>query len=202
MRIRAMMFALVATAVMGIGASGASAATLYTDGMFNTLVAANTAVSATATSPVVLTSATSALNTCTSSTLSGTVTDNGSASGRVTGNITSGSVAGCAPFSAQVTFPSAWQLTVTGTPTTTSGFTVWHAQLHNVRFDLNNGPYSGTLDGFLLRQGHDTTAGPGPAGASCLQLSDTGTLTGPLTGNGRIDTNYCFTGAAASWRLR
>jgi len=201
MRIRAMMFALAATAAMGIGASGASAATLYTSGTFGTLVSPGTAVSATAVSPVILTSATSALNTCTSSTLSGTVSDNGSASGRVVGNITSGSVSGCSPFSAQVTFPSAWQLTITGTGTTTGGFTVYSAQLHNVRFDLNNGPYSGTLSGIVVRQGHNSSAGPGPGGASCLQLQDVGTLTGPLTGNGRIDTNYCFAGAAASWRL-
>jgi len=202
MRIRAMMFALFTAAVIGVGASSASAATLFTNGMFTTLVAPGTAVSATATSPVVLTSATSALMSCSSSALNGTISDNGSSTGRVVGMITSGSVAGCTPFAWQVTFPSAWTLTVLGSGVTAGGFTTYPAQIHNFRFDLNNGPYSGTIDGITLRQGHDTGAGPGPSGASCLQFADAGTITGPLTGNGRFDTNYCFTGVAAAWRLR
>jgi len=194
MRIRAMMFALAATAAMGIGASGASAATLFTTSAHTTTVATGSAVSATATSPVVLTSATSALNTCSSSSLAGTVTTN--SGGTVAGNITSGSVSSCAPFSAGVTFPSAWVLSVTGSSTTSGSTTIWsNVTISNVRFDLNNGPYSGTLSGGI------TARQPHSGGPICLQLSDSGTLTGPLTGNGRIDTNYCFNGAAANYSL-
>jgi len=195
MRIRAMMLALGATAALGMSASGAAAATLFTTSAHTTPVATGSAFSVAATSPFVLTSATSALNTCSSSTLSGTITSNGTTTGTVVGSITSGTLAGCTPFSFQVTFPSAWALTVPGAAETAGDTTTWtNSQLHNFRFTANNGPYSGTLAGLRAAE----TKGAGPI---CIQFADAGTITGPLTGNGRVDTNYCFTGASASYSL-
>jgi len=193
MRTRAIMLALAVAAALGAGAGGASAATLFTTSAHSATVATGSAFSATATSPWTLTSATSLLNFCSSSSLAGTVTTN--SGGTVAGNISSGSLSGCAPLIWAPTFSTAWTLVVSGSSTTAAGFTTWNATLLNLRFDLNNGPYSGSLlNGVTARQAH--TSGP-----ICLRFADSGTITGPLTGNGRIDTNYCFSGASANWSL-
>lgn len=195
MRIRALLVmpVLVATAALGFGVSGASAATLFTTGAHTTEVAVGATSSATNTSPVVLTSATSQINTCHTSTLNTQVEQN--SGGRVVLGITSGTFAGCAPLAATGVFSTPWKLTVTGSPTTSGGVTSWAAAVHSVGFVLGGGNYSGNLTtGVTARQ-------TGAGGAVCLNLADAGQLSGPLTSNGRIDTNYCFEGSASTYSL-
>jgi len=196
MRLRAILPASVlAVAAVLAGAGSASAATLYTTTAQTTPVSVGSAFSATATSTVTFTSATSLMNQCTSSTLSGTVQQN--SGGTVAGNITSGSFSSCSPFPYVATFPSAWALVISGSSTIVGGTTSWNATLANFRFDLNNGPYSGnfTTGGVTAIQNH-------ASGPICLRFADAGTYSGPLTGNGRIDANYCLGGGSAAWSLK
>jgi len=196
MHIRAFTFTLALSvgAAMAAGAGAGDAATLFTTSAHTTPVSVGSAISASATSPFNITSATSLFTSCASSSLSGTVTQN--SGGTVVGSITSGSLSSCTPFTWVATFPTAWALTISGSSTTVGGTTVWSSvALHNLRFDLNNGPYSGSLAGGIsARQAH-------ASGPICLQFADVGTITGPLTGNGRIDTNYCFRGPSANYSL-
>jgi hypothetical protein len=194
MRIRAILIssAVATTAALGM-AGGASAATLFTTSAHTTAVATGTTAGATNTTPVVLTSATSTLNTCNTSTLSLILDTN--SGGTVTGRITSGSFTGCAPLPATGLFSTPWQLHVSGSATVSGGITTWsNASVTNVGFSLGGGSYSGSLTtGVSAQQTH--------TGGVCLVFNDAGQLSGPLTTNGRIDTRYCFEGTAASYSL-
>jgi len=186
--------ALAVAGLLNIGLGEASAATLFTTTAHTTTVTSGAPVSATAVTPMTFASATSVLDICFSSALRGTVEQN--SGGTVTSTLTSGSISSCAPFTQSITFPAAWRLTVSGGSTTAGGTTSWNASLTNFRLDLNNGPYSGnfTSGGVTAIQHH--TSGP-----ICIRFADAGTYTGPLTGNGRITTTYCFEGAGAAWSL-
>jgi hypothetical protein len=199
MRIRAILISSAAavTAAMGM-TSGASAATLYTDGTHGTAVTVGTTASATNTTAVVFTSATSVLNSCTTSTLNLVATAN--SGGTVSGTITSGTFqnhgAGCSPLAASGIFSTPWTLTVTGSATTSGGVTSWAATVNNVAFTLTGaGNYVGNLTTGVTAQQ------TGSSGAVCLVFNDAGTVSGPLTSNGRIDTKYCFEGGASSYSL-
>jgi hypothetical protein len=195
MRVRARLLtpALAATVVLGFGVGGASAATLFTNGGHGTTVAVGATASATATSPVVLTSATSQLNVCNTSTLNLTLAQN--SGGTVVGTITSGTFASCNPLPATGLFSPAWKLTVSGSPTTSGGVTSWAASVASVGFSLGGGTYTGNLTtGVTARQ-------TGAGGAVSLNFNDAGTLSGPLTTNGRIDANYSFEGGASTYSL-
>jgi len=197
MRIRALLLASTATvtAALAFGATGASAATLFTSTAHTARVAVGAVASASASTPIILTSSTSAINSCSGSTLNLQVTQNTDAGG-VAATVTGGAFSGCSPFSPGLTFTPPWRLTVTGNGTVVGANTQWNASFDNVRFDLNGGLYTGNLTTGVVA--FQPTAGTSPL---CIRFSDAGTLSGPLTGNGRIDGNFCFEGAAAGWSL-
>jgi hypothetical protein len=193
MRIRAILIssALVVTAAVGT-ASSASGATLFTDTSRTTPVAVGTTANATNRVPVVLTSATSVINTCNNSTLNLTLDQN--SGGTVVGTVTAGSFTNCHPLPATGIYTAPWKLSIHGAATATGDVTRWNAQVTGVGFLLGGGTYHGNLT-------TGVTAEQTEGGMACLDFNDAGQLTGPLTANGRIDTTYCFEGAAAAYSL-
>jgi hypothetical protein len=192
--LRSSMIALTTTVGLGAAAESATAATLYTTAAHTTEVAVGTTAGMTNTTPVVLMSATSPLNTCNSSTLSMTVGHN--SGGTVTATISSGSFSACAPLALIGTFGTPWRLTISGLPTTSGSTTTWAATVTGVSVLLGGGTYAGNLNSVGV-SAHQT----GFSGAVCLNFSDAGTLVGPLTTNMRVSINYCFEGSAATYSL-
>jgi hypothetical protein len=69
------------------------------------------------------------------------------------------------------------------------------AALTGFAFSQGGGNYTGNfLAGVTAQQ-------TGGSGAMCLTLNDTGSYSGPLTSNGRLDGRYCFEGTAATYSL-
>ena len=204
MRIRAMLFmSLAAMAVVGIGASGASAATLYTSAAHTTTVSLGATLSATTTTPpkgIRLTSGTATVNNCTHATINGTVGAN--TGGAIVIDFGSGAFSGC---NIATTFAGAWALDIFGSGshgTSQSGAAslLWPATFTNVHMIFGGGTYQGNIvsgEGGTITMSQGTTSGTG----LCLNLSNAGTLSGPLTTVGKIDSQYCFTGTAANWSL-
>jgi hypothetical protein len=175
---------IVAAALLGAGASGASAAHLYTNTAHTTMVAVGATASATATEPGIrLTSGSATVNNCTGSTLSLEVNHN--TSPNVTLVVTAGSFSNCIQ---PTTFTGEWALHITGSAFPYSG------TVTNVLFDFLNGSYSGNITtGISVSK-----SGTGPL---CVNLSSAGTVSGPLTSVGKIDGQYCLEGTAAAWDL-
>jgi hypothetical protein len=185
---------LAATAIWGVG--GASAATLFTSAAHTTRVtvgASGTATSGT----LALTSGSSVIGLCNDASMGFTIAQNSDAGG-VIGTVTSASLGACAGgfLSGTPTLTVPWRITVTGTGTTSGGNVSWPAALHNFRYDMLGGTYTGNLTtGVTAVQ---PVAGAAPV---CLTFTNAGTLAGPLYGAGRLDGQYCFTGTSASWSL-
>lgn len=194
MRIRSLLFIpALAAAALAIGASGASAATLFTTTAHTTRVTVGATATATSTTPIVLTSGATKINTCTHSTLHLVLVQNNDV--EVVGNVVAGSFTPCLnPVTGNFTTP--WGLTVSGTGTMDGAFTRWNARVNNVSFNLLGGTYTGNLTtGITVTQ---PTVATSPL---CLHAANAGFVTGPLTGDGRIDGTYCFSGTAASFSL-
>jgi hypothetical protein len=99
------------------------------------------------------------------------------------------------PFSPWIgTHAPPWRLTVSGTGAVIGASTRYAATLHNLAFDLAGGLYTGRFEtGVTATQ---PTIGTSPI---CFDFAGAGTLAGPLTGAGTVDTRYCLTGAAAAF---
>jgi hypothetical protein len=194
MHLRPIIISAATIASAGLSmASAAPAATLFTNTAHTTPVAVGTTASATNATPIVFTSATSALFSCTASTLSLTLDQN--TGGTVIGTFTSGTVTGCSPLPLTPLFTQAWKLTISGAPTTIADVTRWPASITGVHFLLGGGTYHGNLEtGVTARQ-------TGAGGHTCLDLNDAGQLAGPLSTNMRLDTSYCFEGTASAYSL-
>jgi hypothetical protein len=197
MRIRALLFmsTLAVTAMLGVGVGGASAATLFTSGAHTTRVTVGATADAVATQPIVLTSGTTPINVCNNGTLHLVLDQNNDVNG-VVATVTAGSVTNCSPAPATVTFATAWRLSIPGASTTVAPNLRWAATVANVAFDLAGGLYTGTLTTGVTAVQPEATNVP-----LCLEVADAGELAGPLTSNGRIDTKFCFEGAATNWSL-
>jgi hypothetical protein len=187
MRIRALLFTpvLVAMAALGVGSSVASAATLYTDSTLRTPVALGATAVGTA-GVVTLSSGTTTVNSCSSSSLNlSLVTNSG---GNVVANVTGGSFTGCRyPTTVNATAAAPWRLTVTGTA---SPFT---ATVRAVSVTFLGGTYTGDLlTGVTALSGAPLS----------LVLNNASRLAGPLTSNGTVTGTYRLTGTpASSWAL-
>jgi hypothetical protein len=72
----------------------------------------------------------------------------------------------------------------------------WPASLANMRFDLVGTPFHGDFDQGVIAYEREPANSP-----VCLDFTDAGTFTGPLTSNGRLDTTYCLDGVAAGFSL-
>jgi hypothetical protein len=81
---------------LGTAAQSATAATLYTTGAHTTFAAVGSTAGATLSSPLVFTSATSAINICSGSTLTTAVSDN--LGGNVELTVTAGTFTSCSPL--------------------------------------------------------------------------------------------------------
>jgi hypothetical protein len=204
MRIRALLFTpVLAAAVLGVGASGASAATLFTTTAHSARVTVGATATAGSTTNIRLTSGTSGstVENCASSALNLTLVQNNDT--KLIGSITGGSFTTCSPFpSVTPTFSgtsSPWTLTVSGTGTVSGTRTQYAASVDSVSVDFGNGNYRGNLGttgGSIVA--YQPTAAAAPL---CLDFNSSGSLIGPLTGDGRVDGTYCFTGASASYSL-
>jgi hypothetical protein len=187
MRIRALLFTpVLAAAALGIGAGGASAATLFTTTAHSARVTVGATATATSTTPIPLTSGATRINTCTHSQLNLTLTANNDTAG-VQANVTGGSFSPCnSPVTGN--FATPWKLTISGTATISGGFSRYAAAVDNVSFNLLGGVYAGNLT-----TGITATQPTAAAAPLCLHMNAAGSVSGPLTGDGRIDGTYCLT---------
>jgi hypothetical protein len=194
MRNRALLFIPVLAAVaLGIGASGASAATLFTSTAHTTRVSVGTVADATSVAPIDLTSGSSLINRCQHSTLQLRLEENSDT--RVSIGVTGSSFSSCSPFASVIgTHSPPWTLTISGTGRVIGSFTDYSATADRVAFDLAGGLYTGNLTtGVTITQPTATTS------PICVDLNAAASVAGPLTGDGRIDGKYCLTGAAAAF---
>jgi hypothetical protein len=199
MRLRMLpLIPVLATLAFGLVANAASAATLFTTTAHTTRVSLGTAASISTTSWR-LTSGTSGstTQTCGASTLNLAVAQNND--NKIIGVVSGASFTTCAPFSTLTpTFTgtsSTWTFTVSGTGTVSGSRTQWPAALHNFSYDFGNGNYRGNFANLTAWQ---PTASPSPI---CIEFASAGSIVGPLTGDGRVDSTYCFEGGAAAWSL-
>jgi hypothetical protein len=197
MRIRALLFlsALAATALLGIGAGSASAATLFTTTAHTARVTVGAIAVGTGTN-VDLTSGTAVINHCAHSSLNLLLDQNNDTA--VVGTVTAGSFNGCnnpvTPTFLNGGVTANWVLTVSGNSSLINDQNCWNASVDRVTFDLLGGQYAGNLTGVTACQ-------PTSGSPLTLRLPSAGSVAGPLTGNGRIDGSYVFTGAAAAYSL-
>jgi hypothetical protein len=199
MRLRMLpLIPVLATAALGLTANGASAATLFTNTAHSTRVTVG-ATASISSANWRWTSGTSGstMETCNASTFSLTLVQNND--NKVIGAVNGASFTGCAPFPTLTpTFSgtsTTWTFTIDGTSTVSGTRTQWTAALHNFSFDFGNGNYRGNIANLTAWQ---PTASPSPV---CIEFASAGSFVGPLTGDGRVDTTYCFEGAAAAWSL-
>ena len=198
MRVRALLLvpALV-TAVLAIGASGASAATLFTNAGHATRVTVGATASATSTTPLLLTSGATRMNTCTHSSLQLVISQNNDTA--VVGTVVGGTFNPCGATMTGAFFMP-WRLTMTGAGVMSGGFTRWSAAINNVSFTVFGGLYTGNVTtGITATQ--PTT--PSTIGASpiCVHMTAAGSVSGPLTGDGRLDGSFCLSGTSAAFSL-
>ena len=196
MRIRALLFIpALAAAALAIGASGASAATLFTSTAHTTRVAVGTTAVATSVGNIDLTSGGALLNRCPHSVLHLVLAENSDT--RVNVSVTGSAFFACSGLGAVTgTHVPPWQLTITGNGTMVGGFTAYAATAHRVTFDILGGRYSGNLEtGLTITQ---PTVATSPI---CVDVNNAGSVSGPLTGDGRIDGKYCLSGTAAGFSL-
>jgi hypothetical protein len=193
MRNRALLFIpVLAAAVLGIGASGASAATLFTNTAHTTRVSVGTTATATSEGNIDRTSGATLLNRCPHSSLHLVVEENSDT--RVSIGVVASTFSACTGIGAVTgVHTPPWTLTITGTGTMIGGSTAYAATVHRVTFNIVGGLYAGNLEtGVTATQ---PTAATSPI---CVDLNAAGTVSGPLTGDGRIDGKYCLTSGAAS----
>jgi hypothetical protein len=195
MRIRALLFlSALAVVVLGVGASGASAATLWTTAAHTTRVAVGATGDAINSGAIVMTAnGTNVVNSCNASTLHLVVGENTDT--RVSITATGGTITSCTNFPLTPTFSPAWKVTVTGSSAVIGANTVFTSTVHNFAFDLVGvGLFAGNLEtGVTATQ---VTFGTAPI---CLTLSSVTGLIGPAEVT--LDGRYCFEGAAAAWSL-
>ena len=189
--------------MLGFGSVGASADTLFTTTSHTTPVSIGSTATATSGTVTAIRDGTT-VNTCAASTLSLELEQNSSTV--VSGTFTSGAFTGCF-LSAAGDFP--WRFTIRG-----SGHQIGNppgTRFTNVTWD----DVSATLWGVSAGDGTltDATSVLGADGASvregqndgssiCFELSNAGTLSGPLLDDGKVSANYCLEGAAATaWSL-
>jgi hypothetical protein len=200
MRIRAVLFmSVLAAAVLGAGAGGASGATLFTSTAHTARVAVGTVASAAGTN-IRLTSGSATIEFCESSTLTlSLVQNNDNKLIGAIGSTGANTFSACAPIaSVTPTFTGTstpWTLTVDGNGVVSGTRTTWTATVDSVSVDFGGGNYRGNLENVTAWQ---PTATGSPI---CLEFDASGTLIGPLTGNGRVDGQYCFEGGAAAFSL-
>jgi hypothetical protein len=192
MRIRALLFTpvLVALSVLGVGASVASAATLYTNSAHTTPVPVGTTMVATANAVRMLTGTTT-VNSCSSWTLNLSVTSN--SGGRSGWDVYGGSFSGCR-LAITGNFSPPWRFVVTGSGAASGSNTVFSsASLTGVSLTFAGGTYTGDLTSGV------TASQPTSAGAPiCLVFTNASHLSGPLASNLLLSSTACLTGAAAS----
>ena len=198
MRIRALLFIpVLAAAALAIGASGASAATLFTTTGHTARVAAGSLADATSVTPIDLTSSGMLADRCTHSSLGLSVSGNTATSPAVLTVTSSTFAPGCVGAGQPVgTHNPVWRLTVLGTGTMIGTQTAWNASVDNLVFDLPApfGQFSGNLTtGVTVTQ---PTVATSPL---CVDLNNAGEAFGLVAGT--IDGRYCLTGTAAGWSL-
>jgi hypothetical protein len=190
---------LLVASALGMTAGTASGATLFTTGAHTARVTVGATAGLTTSTIARFTSGTSGstFNTCASSTLGLTLVQNNDT--KVILTTTGGTFSGCVPFTPVTpTFSGTstpWTLTVSGTGTVSGTRTQWGATLDSVSLDYGNGNYRGNYSGLTAFQ-PSATASP-----ICVAFVAAGSLIGPITGDGRLDTTYCFEGGAAAWSL-
>jgi hypothetical protein len=193
MRIRALLFIpALAAAALGIGATGASAApTLFTSTAHTSRVPVGATATATATTPILLTSGSTTINTCTHSTLHLRVTANNDTQG-VTGTIYAGFLSPC---NSPITGNFPWHLSVSSNGAFSNDFFRWDGAVTGFSFNLLGGVYTGNLTTGI------TVTQPTAASPLCLHLNKARSVAGPLVGDGRIDGTYCLVGSASGFSL-
>jgi hypothetical protein len=185
--------ALVST-LMAVGVGEASAATLFTTAAHTTRVTAGATKTITETgSPFRLTRSGATIDTCTHA--QAHTVQNRNDDVLVADTIVAAAFAPCnSPFTGNFSTP--WKITVSGTGTTSGGFTRWNAAIDNVSFNFLGGTYTGNLTTGV------TVTQPTATGAPiCIHLNAAGSVSGPLTGDLRFHSTLCYSGAAALYSL-
>jgi hypothetical protein len=202
MGVRAPLFvAVLAAAVLGVGAASASAVTLFSTTAHTVRVSNGAVGDATSVAPLDFTTTAGVLiQRCTHSNLALVVRDNGAASGVVAMTVTGIAIApGCVGTLGQPSgthFPP-WVFTVTGHSTMIGTQTDWVGTLHNIALDTPTlGLYTGNLTtGVTFTQ---PTVATSPI---CIDFNAAGTLRSQFAAPMLIDAKYCLTGASAGWSL-
>jgi hypothetical protein len=197
MRHRVLLFSsvLAIMASMGIAGGVASAATLYTSSSHVAAVPVGTTAVATA-GTVVLTSGSTTVNSCTSSSLNLSLTQN--SGGMVVADVTGGSFAGCRlATTVNACCARLWHVIVTGAAIIVGLNTLWNSvTARNVSVTFAGGTYTGDLTTGIVAQ--QPVSGGAPVS---IALNNAAKLAGPLTSNGQVTGTYTLTGAAASYSL-
>jgi hypothetical protein len=197
MRIRALLFTpvLVAMAMLGLGASAASAVGLYTDSAHTAFVPAGTTAVASS-SGIALLSGSTVVNSCTSSSLTLSLTDNGSVSRTVSANvIPPSSFSGCR-LATTANLATPWRVQIVGSCTIPSSNEVWGASVRAVSVTFAGGTYTGDLTTGVTAQ--QPVMGRHPVS---LVFANAARLSGPLTSNGAVTGTYTLIGLAANYSL-
>jgi len=197
-----LMLMSVVALILGLTATGAGAATLFTTSARTTPVTVGATGTLSSGGTLTFTLGTGPAQWCEASTLDFALAQN--SVGTVRGTVTGGHFTGCSPTSFHGTFP--WTVTVSGTgyrTGTTSNFP--SSTVSGFAAHFQNGLYTGTLSDASLGTpptrgvfaSQSTTAGS----PVCLNLDRAFALTGQL-GALNVDGSYCFTGEPAStWSL-
>jgi len=194
MRNRALLFIpALAAAVLGIGASGASAATLFTTSAHTARVAVGATATADVVGPLDLTLPPGTVaNRCTNGDFSIVVAENSDT--RVNLRVTAGTTAPCLS-AVTPTFSPPWTVTITGNGSPATPNVSWASTVHRVAFDIAGFPgvFTGNLEtGVTALQ---PTAGTSPI---TLNLANAASATNPNVGTGNIDGNIRLT---TTWSL-
>jgi hypothetical protein len=183
----------LASTVLAVAVSEASAATLFTTAAHTTRVTVGATKTMTTTRDLTLTSGATTIMKCTHLTAHTRQDRNDDA--LILDTVHAGSFGPCnSPITGNYSPP--WKITISGTSTTSGGFTRWNAAIHDFSFSLLGGTYTGNLTTGV------TVTQPTLTGAPiCIHLNAAGSVSGPLTGDMRFDSTLCYTGTAAAYSL-
>jgi hypothetical protein len=189
----------LAAMAASVAATSAGAATLFTTAAHTGHVPTGTTAGISS-STVRLTSGTSGstVESCADSTLNLTIVQNSGA--KVVASVSGGNFTTCAQFpTVTPTFggtSTLWTLTISGAGTVSGTRTRWTAGVDSVSFDFGNGNYRGSFSSRVTA--YQPTAVGSPV---CVEFASSGSVVGPLTGDGRLDATYCFEALASAFSL-
>jgi hypothetical protein len=189
---------VIVVAVLVLGAGSVSATSLYTTSGHAALVSVGATANATATLPVVGTSATGvAIESCPHANLRLAVS--ASSGPRVVFSVVGSLFSSCLPYALSGTFAPPWKITVAGTGTVLGPSTRFAATIDSFAVDFSD--FDGSFTASPLANGVTATQPTAGTAPICIDFAAAGPINGPVTGL-TVDARFCLTGApATAWSL-